>query len=29
VRLLVHSVRDHQSDELVDDATVLLVRWDG
>jgi len=29
VRLLLHSVRDHQRDELVDDATVVLVRWDG
>ena len=27
-RQLVASVRDHQNDDLVDDATIVLVRWD-
>jgi serine phosphatase RsbU (regulator of sigma subunit) len=27
-RHLVASVRDHQNDDLVDDATIVLVRWD-
>ncbi len=29
VRLLVRSVLDHQQAELVDDASVVLMRWDG
>jgi serine phosphatase RsbU (regulator of sigma subunit) len=29
VRLIVESVREHQNTELLDDATVVLVRWDG
>lgn len=29
VRLLVHSVRDHQRHDLADDATIVLVRWHG
>jgi hypothetical protein len=28
-RRLVASVREHQQDELLDDATVVLVRWEG
>ena len=29
LRQIVASVREHQSNELVDDATVVIVRWDG
>ena len=29
VRGLVHSVREHQGGDLADDATVVLLRWDG
>jgi serine phosphatase RsbU (regulator of sigma subunit) len=29
VRLLVRSVIDHQDTQLADDATIVLVQWDG
>lgn len=28
VRRVLESVRDHQADDLADDATAVLVRWD-
>ena len=29
VRLIVRSVLEHRVDELDDDATLLMIRWDG